>query len=98
MERYGGHEVKPGITSRWFPYSSLDQYILRKTRLRQLGIIYGISEKLTLQAAKEEFNPQFHECELTTFIVAPLLTSPRSHLSIFFSQAHTTSVKVAEIC
>jgi hypothetical protein len=63
MERYGGHEVKPGITSRRFPYSSLDQYVLRKTRLRQLGIIYGISEQLKLKAPKEGFSPQFQECK-----------------------------------
>ena len=63
MERYGGHEVKPGVTSRRFPYSSLDQYILRKTRLRQLGIIYGISEQLSLDPPKEDFKPQFEECK-----------------------------------
>jgi hypothetical protein len=67
MERYGGHEVKPGITSRRFPYSSLDQYVLRKTRLRQLGIIYGISEQLKLQAPEEGFNPQFQDCKPLLF-------------------------------
>jgi len=62
MERYGGHEVKPGVTSRRFPYSSLDQHVLRKTRLRQIGIIYNISEQLTLEEPKE-FKPQFEECK-----------------------------------
>lgn len=62
MERYGGHEVKPGVTSLRFPYSSLDQYVLRKTRLRQIGIVYGISEQLALEEPKEKFNPQFQEC------------------------------------
>lgn len=67
MERYGGHELKPGVTSRRFPYSSLDQYILRKTRLRQIGIIYGISEQLALEPPKVEFNPQFQECKSMGF-------------------------------
>ena len=68
MERYGGHEVKPGITSRRFPYSSLDQYLLQKTRLRQLGIIYNISEQLSLEEPKEEFSPQFPECKVLVFL------------------------------
>ena len=67
MERYGGHEVKPGVTNLRFPYSSLDQYVLRKTRLRQIGIIYGISEQLTLEESKEKFNPQFQECMVYYF-------------------------------
>ena len=67
MERYGGHEVKPGVTNRRFPYSSLDQYVLRKTRLRQIGIVYGISEELALEAPKEEFKPQFQECKPVLF-------------------------------
>lgn len=67
MERYGGHEVKPGVTSRRFPYSSLDQYILRKTRLRQIGIIYGISEQLTLTPPKQTFSSQFQECKFVLY-------------------------------
>ena len=77
MERYGGHEVKPGVTSRRFPYSSLDQYILRKTRLRQLGIIYNISEQLSLEPPKEEFSPQFGECKFISFsLLYPSLPHP----------------------
>ena len=79
MERYGGHEIKPGITNRRFPYSSLDQYILRRTRLRQLGIIYNISEQLKLQSAKE-FKPQFQECKCAAPMLMPLLTPSRLYL------------------
>ena len=88
MERYGGHEVKPGITSRCFPYSSLDQYILRKTRLRQIGIIYGISEQLTLQDAKEELDPQYPECECAV-IMATLSSFLLDPTCVFFSPKPT---------
>ena len=67
MERYGGYEVKPGVTSFRFPYSSLDQYVLQKTHLRQIGIIYDISEQLTLEEPKEKFNPQFKECKSVSY-------------------------------
>ena len=89
MERYGGHEIKPGITSRRFPYSSLDQFVLRKTRLHQLGIIYGISEQLTLQAPKAEFKPQFQECKLVLYSWSYLSSPSLDPTYEFFSPKHT---------
>ena len=80
MERYGGHIVKPGITNYRFPYSSLDQYLLRKTRLHQLGIIYGITEQLKLGPPEKEFSPQFQGCQLALFSSTPFLTFTRSKL------------------
>lgn len=61
-------------------------------------MIYGISEQLTLQAVKQELNPQFKECKCVFLTFAPLLTPFRPYLSILLSQVNTPCVKVTKFC
>ncbi|KAL4243606.1 hypothetical protein ABKN59_011880 [Abortiporus biennis] len=51
MERYCGW-LQPSISSRYFPYASLNWFVLDNSRLRHIKLIYDIEEKLQLGPPK----------------------------------------------
>ncbi|KAH9828627.1 uncharacterized protein C8Q71DRAFT_799969 [Rhodofomes roseus] len=49
MERYCGQLLR-GIRSRRFPYASLDNYILERSQLKHIKLLYDLYEELRLRA------------------------------------------------
>ncbi|KAI9434549.1 hypothetical protein BJY52DRAFT_1131592, partial [Lactarius psammicola] len=48
MEHYCNH-LKPTIMSQWFPYASIDCFVLKDVQLTQIKAIYGNTDELALQ-------------------------------------------------
>lgn len=47
MERYCG-SLLPAITSRHFPYATLDKYVTAKAQMMQIMSMYNLAESLSL--------------------------------------------------
>lgn len=60
MERYCG-SLQPAIQSRRFPYASLDRYVTENAQLTQIGVIYNISEELTLRPPRDSIRGSYKE-------------------------------------
>ncbi|KAG9085693.1 hypothetical protein FRC06_003492 [Ceratobasidium sp. 370] len=52
MERFCGTLIRAN-KSRWFPYSSLNHYILEVAQLSQIKLIYGLANELNLEEHRE---------------------------------------------
>ena len=72
MEWFCGHLKHGGVTSKHYPYSSLDRYLMDWAILRHIGNVYNIHNELQFRSPGRAVQ-QYHRIGGCGFMIGPSL-------------------------